>query len=415
MSLLEGLFYLMLVLFSPILRFLLTLEDTSQLSMIQEFVTVTHPLATVTDPPLKVQLAPELKLMNVSCPRLVVRQRSESPPDLDSTGVQQDIVQEPAREALEADDEARQGRNLGGSEGHTARGKGLSRWLSCLAHPFSPLTARKQRGTRGDERLHPPPPPALPGQGVRPGGLTEWATEEGGEVRKQSSRGRQGSSDVTLQEESEEGLDVVGGWEGDDDVTLSPLPQIIQRVDAFMRKCSHNKGPSGAPLATRVLDVSHLADNQPNHLAYALKRLARASPGIQHLNLKGFTALAQQQVFVAFLGLIRSLSSLWALNVEGVYFSAAQHKKLLLALSHSRISHMALPVCTREDQQGLLRVLGLNARRHSMWRLGGDPTQNNIILHVQGLWQDPADEAVNKEWLRENLSFARLQARQKRQ
>jgi len=401
----------------------LTLDDTLQLSMIQEFVTVTHPLATVTDPPLQVRLAPELKLMNVSCPRLIVRQRSESlpllhcpeehEPEVHEPEVHQAIVQGPAREALEADDEARQGRNLGGSEGHTAQGKGqgkgLSRWLSCLAHPFSPLPARKQRGKRGDERRHPPPPPALPGQGVRPGGLTEWATEEGGQVQKQSSGGRQGSSDVPL-EESEEGMDVVRGWEGGEDVTLSPLPQIIQRVDAFMRKCSHNKGPSAAPLATRVLDVSLLADNQPNHLGYALKRLARASPGIQHLNLKGFTALAEQQVFVAFLGLIRSLSSLWALNVQGVYFSAPQHKQLLLALSHSRISHMALPVCTRDDEQGLLRVLGINARRHSMWRLGGDPTQNNIILHVQGLWQDPADEAVNKEWLRENLSFAQIQA-----
>ena len=49
-----------------------------------------------------------------------------------------------------------------------------------------------------------------------------------------------------------------------------------------------------------------------------------------------------------------------------------------------------------------------------MWRLGGDPTQNNIILHVQGLWEDPADDPINKDWLRENLSFSQLEARQRR-
>jgi len=398
-------------------------DDDMQLALIREFVSVTHPLETVTDPPLQVQISPEQKLMNVSYPRLIVRQRSVSAQALNPS--EEEEGRGVSGEALQADEQARKERQVRASERHTPQGKGLTRWLSRLTHPFSPLRTREQEGEtgarnsrsdhgdnqRGNDRLHPPPPPAPSGHGLRAGGATRWATEEGREGRRHWSREGQESRDVVWEEESEENMAAVHGWKGDDDVTLSPLPRIIQRVDAFMRKCSRT---SSTPFETRVLDVSHLADNQPNHLAYALKRLARASPGIQHLNLKGFTALAQQQVFVVFLGLIRALSSLWALNLEGVYFSAPQQKQLLLALSHSRISHMAMPVCTRAYQQALLRVLGVNARRHSMWRLGGDPTQNNIILHVQGLWEDPADDPINKDWLRENLSFSQLEARQRR-
>ena len=400
-------------------------RDDTTLTMIREFVSVTHPLETVTHPPLQVQISPEQRLMNVSYPRLIVRQKSESPPALNPS--EDEEAREGSGETLQADVQAHPERELrasGASEPHTPRGGGLKRWLSRLTHPFSPLKTKEQadcksernhRGgnQKGDDRLRPPPPPPSSGQELRAGGARR-ATEEGREGRWHRSREGQETKDVAWEEESEENMAVAHGWVSDGDATLSPLPQIIQRVDAFMRKCSRTSGASGAPFDARILDVSHLADNQPNHLAYALRRLSRANPSIQHLNLKGFTALAHKQVFVVFLGLIRALSSLWALNLEGIYFSAPQQKQLLLALSHSRISHMALPVCTHNHQQALLGVLGVNAQRHSMWRLGGDPTQNNIILHVQGLWEDPADDPANKDWLRENLSFSQLEARQRR-
>jgi hypothetical protein len=36
-------------------------------------------------------------------------------------------------------------------------------------------------------------------------------------------------------------------------------------------------------------------DNAPSHLAYALRRLSRASPSIQHLKLEGLTSVASTQ------------------------------------------------------------------------------------------------------------------------
>ena len=102
----------------------------------------------------------------------------------------------------------------------------------------------------------------------------------------------------------------------------SPMPHIVRRVDAFMRKCSNSGGST--VLDVSVLDLSHLVDNRACHLAYALGRLARASPNIQHLNLKGFTALSQASVFPALLSVLRAVPSLWAMNLDGVYFNDQQ-------------------------------------------------------------------------------------------
>ena len=208
----------------------------------------------------------------------------------------------------------------------------------------------------------------------------------------------------------------------------SPMPHIVRRVDAFMRKCSNSGGST--VLDVSVLDLSHLVDNRACHLAYALGRLARASPNIQHLNLKGFTALSQASVFPALLSVLRAVPSLWAMNLDGVYFNdqqmlavyvcvslglamyqacvrarvrpcwcwcvllvcacaranscPRQRLQVLQAVSHSRVSHVALPVCAKEHQDSLLNFAATNSKRHSLWRLGGDPTQNQVILEING-------------------------------
>ena len=111
----------------------------------------------------------------------------------------------------------------------------------------------------------------------------------------------------------------------------SPMPHIVRRVNAFMRKCSNSGGST--VLDVSVLDLSHLVDNRACHLAYALGRLARASPNIQHLNLKGFTALSQASVFPALLSVLRAVPSLWAMNLDGVYFNDQQMLAVYVCVS----------------------------------------------------------------------------------
>ena len=61
-----------------------------------------------------------------------------------------------------------------------------------------------------------------------------------------------------------------------------------------------------------------------------------------------------------------------------------QRLQVLQAVSHSRVSHVALPVCAKEHQDSLLNLAATNSKRHSLWRLGGDPTQNQVILEING-------------------------------
>ena len=101
-------------------------------------------------------------------------------------------------------------------------------------------------------------------------------------------------------------------------------------------------------------------------------------------------------------------SSLWALNLEGIQLSDTQLDKLTRTLARTLVSHIAPPACTSEQQDALLRTAAANISKHSLWRLGGDPTQNQVVLHVQGLWSDPADHPENAAWLRENISPSRV-------
>lgn len=63
----------------------------------------------------------------------------------------------------------------------------------------------------------------------------------------------------------------------------------------------------GTVLEISVLDLSHLVDDSPCNIAYALGRIARAAPNVQHLNLGGFTALAQEKAFQALLSALRAI------------------------------------------------------------------------------------------------------------
>lgn len=108
-------------------------------------------------------------------------------------------------------------------------------------------------------------------------------------------------------------------------------------------------------------------------------------------------------------------ASLWALNLAGVNFSDDQQHKLARTLRHTRVSHLALPLCSEEHQEALLGAVAGNIGKHSLWRLGGDPTQNQVVLHVQGLWADPADHPENAAWLRENISPSRVSRLRRKQ
>ncbi|EKX55304.1 hypothetical protein GUITHDRAFT_131537 [Guillardia theta CCMP2712] len=116
------------------------------------------------------------------------------------------------------------------------------------------------------------------------------------------------------------------------------------------------------------------------------------------------------QAWRIFLQVVRNVQSLWCLQLRGVAFTDKQLVFLARLLPRTRISHMNLD-CDETTRQTFLGIIQANLRKHCLWRLSEDSTQNHVVNQVKDCWFNPLDHPDNQAWLQIPSSPVLLRAR----